>query len=61
MRCSSTFEFPQLQNLGEHQRDLVNQSQNVISSHFRSGFFVADHEMDHSVRRGDEEAIEIFP
>jgi hypothetical protein len=26
-----------------------------------SRFFVADYEMDHSVWRGDEETIEIFP
>jgi hypothetical protein len=29
-------------------------------STFGSRFFVPDHEMDHSIRRGDEEPIEII-
>jgi len=33
-RFSRTAEFAQLQNLGQQQRDLIDQAQDVIACHF---------------------------
>ncbi len=53
-------EFSQLQNLGQHQRDLIDQPQDVIRCHFGLRFLVTNDEMDNAIWRGDEEAIEIL-
>ena len=53
-------KFSQLQNLGQHQRNLIDQPQDVIRCHFGLRFLVTDDEMDNAIWRGDEEAIEIL-
>jgi len=53
-------KFSQLQNLGQHQRNLIDQPQDVIRCHFGLCLLVTDDEMDNAIWRGDEEAIEIL-
>jgi len=61
VRFPGPSEFSQLQNLGQHQRNLIDQPQDVIRCHFGLRLLVTDDEMDNAIWRGDEEAIEILP